>query len=84
MATILCWGSADFIGGMAHHEGNNGVPIAGDDPKAVAIAEDLIRGMGFEPVVIGGLAKAKYLIGRGPMSNVRVPAMLRQIALTLK
>jgi 8-hydroxy-5-deazaflavin:NADPH oxidoreductase len=75
---------ADAIGGMAHRTGNNAVPIAGDDAKAIATAEGVIRGMGFEPVLIGGLAKGKYLVGRGPMSNVRVPAMLRQIALTLR
>jgi 8-hydroxy-5-deazaflavin:NADPH oxidoreductase len=75
---------ADAIGGMAHRSGNNAVPIAGDDAKAIAMAEGIIRGIGFEPVLIGGLAKGKYLVGRGPMSNVRVPAMLRQIALTLR
>ena len=37
-----------------------GVPIAGDDPKAIALAEGLIRGIGFEPVLVGGLAMGKY------------------------
>src|SRR5438876_2827657 len=33
-----------------------GVPIAGEDSKAIALAETIIRGIGFEPVLVGGLA----------------------------
>jgi 8-hydroxy-5-deazaflavin:NADPH oxidoreductase len=35
------------------------VPIAGDDPKAVAVAAGLVRDAGFEPVVVGKLAEAR-------------------------
>lgn len=29
-----------------------GIPLAGDDPKALAVGEDLVRQAGFEPVVV--------------------------------
>lgn len=35
------------------------IPLAGDDPKALAVAERLVRDAGFEPVVVGGLARAR-------------------------
>jgi len=34
------------------------VPIAGDDPEAVKVAQSLVRDAGFEPVVVGKLADA--------------------------
>lgn len=34
------------------------VPIAGDDPNAVTVASGLVRDAGFEPVLVGPLAKA--------------------------
>jgi predicted dinucleotide-binding enzyme len=36
-----------------------GMPIAGDDAEAVAIAVRLVRDAGFDPVVVGGLARAR-------------------------
>lgn len=36
-----------------------GVPVAGDDPEAVAIAVRLVRDAGLDPVVVGGLADAR-------------------------
>jgi hypothetical protein len=61
-----------------------GVPIAGDDQKAIALAEGIIRGMGFEPVLIGGLAMGKYLLPGMPLAGEHSPAELRQIAATLR
>jgi len=44
----------------AHRKGELvGIPIAADDPKALDIAARLVRDAGFEPVVVGPLAKAK-------------------------
>jgi predicted dinucleotide-binding enzyme len=58
-----------------------GVPIAGDEPKAIALASSLIREAGLEPVLIGGLAaKGKYLIPGTPLAGVHSPAELKQIA----
>jgi 8-hydroxy-5-deazaflavin:NADPH oxidoreductase len=35
------------------------IPLAGDDPEALAVAEQLVRDAGFAPVVVGGLARAR-------------------------
>lgn len=35
------------------------IPLAGDDAQALKVAERLVASAGFEPVVVGGLAKAK-------------------------
>jgi predicted dinucleotide-binding enzyme len=73
------------VGEMAHRPGGLlGVPIAGDDPKAIALAEELIRGMGFEPVLVGGLAMGKYLLPGTPLAEEHTPAELRRIAATLR
>ena len=69
---------------FAHRPGDPvGVPIAGDDPDAIAIAERLIREGGFEPVLVGGLAMGRYLVPGTPLAGVHTPAEIRQIATTL-
>ena len=60
-----------------------GVPIVGDDPQAIAIASDLIREIGFEPVLVGGLDMGKYVTVRTPLAGEHTPAEIRQIAATL-
>lgn len=46
------------------------VPIAGDDPKALALAETLVRDAGFDPVVVGPLAEArKFQMGTPGFGN---------------
>lgn len=35
------------------------IPIGGDDPAAIAIAERLVRDAGFDPVTVGSLAKTR-------------------------
>ncbi|MCJ2043012.1 NAD(P)-binding domain-containing protein [Methylobacterium sp. J-078] len=43
----------------AHRDGGRmAIPLAGDDPKAVAEVSKLITDAGFDPVVVGPLAKA--------------------------
>jgi predicted dinucleotide-binding enzyme len=70
---------------LAHRVGDPvGVPMAGDDPKAIAAAEMLIRQIGFEPVLVGGLAMGKHLVPGTPLAGVHSPAQLRQIAATLR
>jgi len=61
-----------------------GIPIAGDDQDALALASRLIKEIGFEPVVVGGLAMGKYLVPRTALGGVHTPAEIRQIAATLK
>jgi hypothetical protein len=73
------------LGEIAHRPGGLvGVPIAGDDPKAIALAEGLIRGIGFEPVLVGGLAMGKHLLPRTPLAEEHTPAEIRQIAAGLR
>jgi 8-hydroxy-5-deazaflavin:NADPH oxidoreductase len=69
----------------AHRAGDPvGVPIAGDDPAAIALATRLIKEIGFEPVLVGGLAMGKYLVPGTPLAGEHTPAEIRQIAATLK
>jgi predicted dinucleotide-binding enzyme len=70
---------------IAHRAGDPvGVPIAGDDQKAIAVAERLIREIGFEPVLVGGLAMGKHLVPGTPLGGERTPAEIRQIAAGLR
>lgn len=44
----------------AHRAGEKlGIPVAGDDPAAVATVVQLVQDAGFDPVVVGGLARAR-------------------------
>jgi len=60
-----------------------GMPMAGDDANANALASGLVREIGFEPVVIGPLAMGKHLLPRTPLAGVRTPEEIRKIAATL-
>jgi len=60
------------------------VPIAGDDAQAIALATRLIKETRFEPVLIGGLAKGKYLVPGSVISGEHTPDELRKIAAGLK
>jgi predicted dinucleotide-binding enzyme len=61
-----------------------GMPIAGDDAKAIEIASGLIRAVGFEPVLVGGLAMGRHLIPGTPLAGEHSPQEIRSIAATLK
>ncbi len=70
--------------GSAHEQpGRVGMPIAGDDGEAVALASRLIRDIGYEPVLIGGLAMGKHLMPGTPLAGERTPQEIRRIAATL-
>jgi predicted dinucleotide-binding enzyme len=60
-----------------------GMPMAGDDAQAIALASRLVRDAGFEPVVVGGLAMGKYLIPGTPLAGEHTPEEIRKIAATL-
>jgi predicted dinucleotide-binding enzyme len=71
--------------GAAHEEpGRIGMPIAGDNAQAIAVASRLIRDIGYEPVLIGGLAMGKYLMPGTPLAGEHTPEEIRKIAATLK
>jgi predicted dinucleotide-binding enzyme len=61
-----------------------GMPIAGDDKKAVEVASRLIREIGFEPVLVGGLDMGRYLMPGTPLAGEHTPEEIRTIAATLK
>ncbi len=70
--------------GQAHEEpGRVGMPIAGDDPQAIAIASRLIRDVGYEPVLVGGLAKGRHLMPGTALAGEHSPEELRRIAASL-
>jgi predicted dinucleotide-binding enzyme len=70
---------------LAHRQGDPiGIPIAGDDQSALALASRLIKEIGFEPVVVGGLAMGKYLVPGTPLAGEHTPEQIRQAAATLK
>lgn len=67
--------------GEAHENpGRYGMPIASDDAQAVEIASRLIRDIGYEPVLIGGLEKGKHLIPGTPLAGEHSPEEVRRIA----
>jgi predicted dinucleotide-binding enzyme len=64
----------------AHRSGERiGVPLAADDPGALKVAEQLVRDAGFDPVAVGGLARAKdFDVGTPVFGRVMTAAELRQ------
>jgi predicted dinucleotide-binding enzyme len=60
------------------------MPIAGDDADAIAVASRLIRDIGYEPVLVGGLAMGRHLMPGTPLAGEHTPAEIRRIAATLK
>lgn len=48
-----------MLGNRADNGERIGVPVAGDDDEAVQVVANLVRDAGFEPVVVGPLARAK-------------------------
>jgi hypothetical protein len=71
--------------GSAHREpGRVGMPIAGDDAEAVEVASRLIREIGYEPVLIGGLAMGKHLVPGTALAGERSAEEIRRIAAGLE
>ena len=70
--------------GQVHEEpGKVGMPISGDDKAAIEVASRLIREIGFEPVLVGGVDKGKYLMPGTPLAGEHSPDEIRKIAATL-
>jgi len=71
--------------GSAYQEpGRIGMPIAGDDDEAVAVASRLIREIGYEPVLVGGLEMGKYLMPRTALGGERSAEEIRQIVADIR
>lgn len=55
------------------------IPLAGNDAEALAVAERLVRDTGFEPVVVGGLARAReFDVGTAVYTRMLTAAQLRR------
>jgi predicted dinucleotide-binding enzyme len=50
------------------------IPMAGDDARALATAQQLVRDAGFDPVVIGGLARASEFAQGAPLYGQQLTA----------
>jgi len=56
----------------AHRPGERiAVPLAGDDPEALRIAARLVEDAGFDPVIVGPLARAKEFDRNTPVYDLR-------------
>lgn len=69
---------------LAREATKTGMPIAGDDAEAIALASRLVRDAGLEPVLVGGLAMGRHLMPGTPLAGEQSPEKLRQVAATLK
>jgi predicted dinucleotide-binding enzyme len=64
----------------AHRAGEKiAIPLAGDDPQALAVAQRLVRDAGFDPVVVGPLSQAKaFDVGSKVYTRLLTAAQLRE------
>jgi len=64
----------------AHRKGERvGIPLAGDDAEALAVAQRLVRDAGFDPVVVGSLARAReFDVGTRVYTRLLTAAELRR------
>jgi len=68
----------------AHRAGEKlGIPIASDDKEAIAIAVRLVEDAGFDPVVVGGLARAREFDAGTPVYVKGLTAAQLKAALKL-
>lgn len=73
---------AASLAGRANREPERiAIPIGGDDPSAIAIAERLVRDAGFDPVMVGTLAESRQFdlgqpLAQGNMSAAELRARM--------
>jgi predicted dinucleotide-binding enzyme len=72
--------NAGDLAGEAHRRGERyAIPLAGDDAQALETAQRLVRDAGFEPVVVGGLARARdFDVGTPVYTRLLTAPQLRQ------
>lgn len=71
------------MGAVHATPGQVGMPMAGDDPQAIQVSARLVRDIGFEPVLVGGLAMGRHLMPGTPLAGEHPPEEIRRIAATL-
>ena len=72
--------SAGQMGQAYKEPGRVGMPIASDDAQSVEVASRLIRDVGYEPVLIGGLEMGKYLMPGTALAGEHTAEAIRKIA----
>jgi predicted dinucleotide-binding enzyme len=72
------------MGAAIESPGKIGMPFAADEEKAIARASELIRDVGFEPVLVGGLDMGKYLMPGTPLAGEHTPDEIRDIVAKLR
>ena len=60
------------------------MPMASDDAEAVQAVSELVREVGYEPVLIGPLAMGRHLMPGTPLAGEHKPDEIRKIAATLR
>ena len=77
--------NSDDLVREAHRKGQPiAIPLAGDDAEALAVAQRLVKDAGFEPVVVGSLARAREFDFGTPVYTVLMTAPQLRQALGLK
>jgi 8-hydroxy-5-deazaflavin:NADPH oxidoreductase len=75
---------ADDLGRLGHRKPDRvAIPIAGDDARALVISSALVRDAGFEPVIVGGLDRAREFDVGTPVYTVVMSAAELRKALRL-
>ncbi len=75
---------ASRMGTAIESPGKIGMPIAGDDAEAISLVSRLVRDIGYEPVLVGGLDMGKYLMPGTPLAGEHTPDEIRAIVAKLK
>src|SRR5882724_11078825 len=72
--------NSNDLASEAHRTGQLiAIPLAGDDPEALAVAQRLVRDAGFEPVVVGALSRAhEFDVGTPVYTRLMTAPQLRQ------
>jgi predicted dinucleotide-binding enzyme len=72
--------NAGSLAGEAHRKPPLvGIPLAGDDAEALRVAQRLVTDAGFDPVVVGGLARAReFDVGTPVYTRLLTAAELRK------
>jgi hypothetical protein len=76
-----CIPAASLAGQANRQPDRIAIPIGGDDPAAIAIAERLIRDAGFDPVMVGTLAQSRQFdlgqpLAQGSLSAAELRARI--------
>ena len=57
---------------------NVGMPIAGDDKEAIAVASTLVKEAGLMPVLVGSLVMGRHLRPGTPLAGELTPEQIRE------